>query len=611
MFSPLALRLPIMPDEPPVYFLSRLAARNFMKARPFAMDMGFTFNGVERGDQTAIDTLAAVSGVSVADLNACGSRTVGDRIMLKGQLLDLNSVRRARVQACPECLRHDVASSDLPSSVAMYGRVQWMLNSVETCEKHGIALVTIADKLPECECQDWSPAAASGLDDISALVKTAVARRPSRLEGYLLDRLNEKPAESWLDGLPFYAAEQTARLFGTMALFRDSTTPFSLYDSNKYSAGEIGFDIVNGGPSDILSFLTDLKRDQLQSRHAAGKKTAGPAPIYGRLYSRLTLMDDPAYNPVRDILTEHIMSHFPMGPGDDIFGTPVTSRRFHSILTLQKKYDKGDRTVIKILTDEGLLKEHAGNLRDMLFDAPTTERLMDHMVKSVSLAEAQKRINVTANVMNTLRKDKIISRQCTESDATRDRYSIVELDDFVRRLFVDAQPVDSDSANAVCLMDASARNRCTISVIVKFILDRKLPWVGSRNDVRGVASIRVNPGDVSQLLARQVPIGVHAFEAGTYLKIAPPVIRRIADRGLIKGTCYVDPLSGRKKMVLSTDDIERFNAEYVTLFNLARAMRRQLSQLRAELTAQGILPAKETIGVGATFYRRSDVPFGN
>ncbi|MDB5566353.1 MAG: hypothetical protein JWP84_2919, partial [Tardiphaga sp.] len=394
-------------------------------------------------------------------------------------------------------------------------------------------------------------------------------------------------------------------------LYRESTTPFSLYDSNKYSAGEIGFDIVHGGPSDILSFLTDLKRDQLQKRHAAGQKTAGPAPIYGRLYSRLTLMDDPALDPVREILTEHILSNFPMGPGDSIFGKPVTTRHFHSMLTLQRQYDKGDRTVIKLLTAEGLLKGHEGNLRDLLFDASAAERLMDHMVKSVSLAEAQKRINVTGNVMNTLRKDKIIGRQCTESDATRDRYSIVELDDFVRRLFVDAEPVEADSASVMCLMDASARNRCTISVIVKLILDRKLPWVGFRKDVRGVASLRVNPEDVSRLLARKVPEGVHAFEAGTFLKIAPPVIRRIADRGLIKGTRYIDPLSGRTKMVLSTSDLERFDAEYVTLFNLARPMRRQPSQLRAELSAQGILPAKETIGVGAAFYRRSDLPFGN
>lgn len=97
----------------------------------------------------------------------------------------------------------------------------------------------------------------------------------------------------------------------------------------------------------------------------------------------------------------------------------------------------------------------------------------------------------------------------------------------------------------------------------------------------------------------------------SFKKFIGSFIRRIADRGLIKCTRYIDPLTGRKKMVLLTSDLERFDAEFVTLFNLARPMRRQPSQLCAELTAQGILPAKETIGVGATFYRRSDLPFGN
>jgi hypothetical protein len=38
----LGLTLPLMEGEPTTYFASRLAARNFLKARPFAADMGYT-----------------------------------------------------------------------------------------------------------------------------------------------------------------------------------------------------------------------------------------------------------------------------------------------------------------------------------------------------------------------------------------------------------------------------------------------------------------------------------------------------------------------------------------------------------------------------------------
>lgn len=608
MTGPLALRVPLMSDEPPVYFLSRLAARNFLRARQFAKDMGFTFKGVEHGDQDAIEGLAGLGGVSMDALDKNRLLKIGEYAVLKGQKLGPYSVRRNRFQICPACLKQDVAESDFPASLAVHGRVQWMLGSVETCEKHGLGLVTIAEKMREFD-QDWSQAVAPIVERLDDLIDNAVVRSPSRLESYLLDRLEGNATNSWLDQMDYYAAEQTARFFGAMAMFRNSNSPFNDFEANKYTAGEIGFDIAHGGADGICNFLSELKRDQLRERKAAGQKTGGYAAIYGRFYNRLDILtQDSAFNAVREVVTEHIEANFPVEPGETILGKTITERRFHSVLTLTWKYQKSDKTIINLMKAEGLIDGHEDNIRDMLFETAVVEKLMDHMAQSVSLAEAQKRLNVTDNVMKALRKDAIIGRQCQETEATRDRYSISELDEFLARLFANAEPVEEDSATAVPLLSVSARVRCTISVIVRFILEGKLPWVGVRKDLHGLVSLRVNPQHVSELIARQIPDGVHALEAGTFLKIAPTVIRRIADRGLIKNTRYVDAVTGRKKMVLCPTDLKRFDSEYVTLFNLARPMGRQPVRLLAELSALGVEPAAETVGVNATFYRRADLP---
>ena len=121
---------------------------------------------------------------------------------------------------------------------------------------------------------------------------------PSKLERYLINRLEGDVAECWLDSLELHAAEHLAQLFGSVALYGDKAA-LNLSDDEKYAAGDVGFDIVEDGPKGIPEFL-----NRMQSKFVRRDRTAGAASVYGRIYTRLTLLADPAFAAVHDIVSE-------------------------------------------------------------------------------------------------------------------------------------------------------------------------------------------------------------------------------------------------------------------------------------------------------------------
>jgi hypothetical protein len=62
--------------------------------------------------------------------------------------------------------------------------------------------------------------------------------------------------------------------------------------------------------------------------------------------------------------------------------------------------------------------------------------------------------------------------------------------------------------------------------------------------------------------------------------------------------------------IVPTEEIERFEAEFVTLFAMAKQQGRYFRVVKKELEAAGVKPAFERDEVGATFYRARRLPTG-
>jgi hypothetical protein len=154
---------------------------------------------------------------------------------------------------------------------------------------------------------------------------------------------------------------------------------------------------------------------------------------------------------------------------------------------------------------------------------------------------------------------------------------------------------------------ASAHVRCKISTIFQFILDRKLRWVGRRTDRSGLDALLVNPEDLKLVMNRPTDDGLSAFDAAKSLRLAPAVLRRLAERKIVGSFRVRDPMTGHVKLRFARAEIDRFASEYVSLFNLGRTLRQNAARVRKDLNARGVKPAQETLGLNAIFYRRSDL----
>jgi hypothetical protein len=591
-----------MEDEPTTYFASRLAARNFLKARPFAADMGFSYTALDRGCEIAISRLSEISGVSIAALAANASHRVDKWLQLRGQLIDPKSRRNSQLAVCPACLEADVARGDFVPQIAIRGRLPWMLKSIRTCAVHGMALVSMPQNDQIELRHDWSQLVTPILPQIKALTDGATHRPPSKLERYLIDRLEGDVAECWLDSMEFHAAEHLAHLFGSVALYGDKVA-LNLSDDEKYAAGDVGFQIIEDGPKGIPEFL-----NRLQSKFVRRDRTAGAASVYGRIYTRLTfLAEDPAFAAVHDIVSDHIKSSFPVGPGDTIFRKPVMARRYHSVLTLSKQFKCRESRIEKVLRLEGLLPDRHDSGRDVLLEADRAEQLIEREMQSLTLAEAERRLGVSANVMKILLDGGFIQRRRVSKGPHGLRFWADELDAFLARVLEGAEPIDGKVEETMSISYASAHARCTISTIFQLILDRKLNWVGHRTDRSGLDALLVIPDDIKLALNRPTDDGLSAIDAAESLRLAPAVMRRLADRKIVGSFRVRDPMTGHEKLRFARAEIDRFASEYVSLFNLGRTLRQKPARVRKDLDACGVKPAQELLGLDAIFYRRSDL----
>jgi hypothetical protein len=122
-----------------------------------------------------------------------------------------------------------------------------------------------------------------------------------------------------------------------------------------------------------------------------------------------------------------------------------------------------------------------------------------------------------------------------------------------------------------------------------------------------LASLLVYPEDVKSALGRSPLEGMSTLEAGKHFRIAPGVFRELAARKIIAACKVRDPLSSRVKTRFSVSELDRFNAEYVSLFNLSNDLSRKTALVRKELSDRGIMPASEMEGLTAIFYCRADI----
>lgn len=114
--------------------------------------------------------------------------------------------------------------------------------------------------------------------------------------------------------------------------------------------------------------------------------------------------------------------------------------------------------------------------------------------------------------------------------------------------------------------------------------------------------------EVRPFAAGEALRGLTIGQAVSKLHTNDRVLKGLIKVGAIQTVKQRHPVARNMQTIITHEEIARFNHEFVSLFILARQRGKHMPILLQELQALGVQPAPELEGIGATFFRRSEVP---
>jgi TniQ len=603
----LRVTVPLGTGETPASYASRLANANLLTAREFCLDWDVTFQSVVDGNPEAIARIADKGGVAASDLQANAFvRTEWATYLHHGERLLRTSLRRKNVAVCPTCLKDDIAASNLRPQLAAFGRADWQIDANKTCHVHEVALVTVADDITPGRLHDFVHHVGPALADLDRLAGLAEHRQPTGLETYILDRLDGCRHSEFLDSLDLFVAIQFCEVLGAVDLFGRTANLKKLTDEQWRLAGARGFEIAHDGEASLREFLGKLQATFAYKR--SGRE--GPQALFGRLYQTLEFgSEDAAWDPVRDVVGRYIRDHLPLGPEDLVFGKPAGRRTLHSVRTLSTDADLHPKRVKKLLRASGIISDAQMALPDhnCLFDAQRGSAAVHRAKGTLSLPAAGRYLNAPRVQSALLAKHGFIKPFLPAKEfGAVDQFAVDDLFDFLRRLLAGAHAVRKPQSNQVDIPTAAGLCCCASIEVLQLILDKKLEWVGRNTDLQGYMSALVNVDEVRPKVRGANYGGFATSALSDRMQTNVNVARALVAQGHLATITVTNPVNRCPTVIVPTEEVERFEAEYVSLFVLARERGLHHNAMKKVLVAAGIKPALDTRKIGASFYRRSD-----
>ncbi len=102
--------------------------------------------------------------------------------------------------------------------------------------------------------------------------------------------------------------------------------------------------------------------------------------------------------------------------------------------------------------------------------------------------------------------------------------------------------------------------------------------------------------------------GFTGLELKDQLSTTAKVVSALIKHGHLKSITVINPVNRCPTVVVPEAEVERFKQEYVSLFALARQRGLHHLAMKKALEDDGIEPALDPKKIGATFYRRHDLP---
>ncbi|OSP53511.1 hypothetical protein BV911_17560 [Pseudoruegeria sp. SK021] len=557
--SPLPLYVDLRAREIPASFMARLANRNGVTTRDFARDLGIDFFGVCYNKQDAIERLAAFGNVPCAALlRWTPVRPAAQNAHMNGQTFSRLSFSVGQMRACPACLRTHAVTGEgsAHGQMSFYGH--WQLRHVSLCLTHNLPLVTLWSDKVQHRRLDIGLHLAELADDILTGTFDRQERTATDFDIWLENRLSGRTDQTWLHRFATGEAADLCTWLGE-AVTKVEPQDFDPSDpDNLWRITQLGYATASKGGAPVTRVLERLQAE-------FGSARAGPKQVLDSFYTILGTPGSKNTRPtLREFIRSHIINHWPLGPGDNLFGEPVTTRKLHSIRTAARETGIDQRRLGNLLAQAGLVPP-AGNRPDdneTLFDAAASRGLIDGLANSVGAQSVQTALGISRSQFALLRKDGYFEPQLDGTGA-KPVWDLSAGRALLNSFLKNAIPVATNDNDWVGLAQAAQRLKIRPGKILNLVRNGRFNQLGRVTNGMMYSDLRVRIADVKPLLEYSASPGLTLTDFKQATHVSLPLGARLARAGIISSFEAPQKLTRLPQIFVTQASIDEFNAKFV------------------------------------------------
>lgn len=592
--------LPVMERETPVGYASRMALKMGCSLRVFCKRTGIPLQELLDGRPSAVALLRHLCQLperAFADTTYVVAP--GHRFFLAGQELSRDQVSREALRICPVCVERQI--SDGRDLHEISSPREWQLAPLYVCDIHAVPILAINER----------DIVRSGRQDFSRLLREALmqGRFPtgeiqhvteSGLGHHVRRRLRGVDDGHWLSRMPLYAAIKTAEMIGVAALHGVRKTSLELDIAERFEAGRVGYEILGEGDLGLRELFTGFQQDYSSETSATVLHQT-----FGRIYVNMASWRDAAFDPLRDVLRQHLIETLSFGPGEILLGKEVTERRIHSARTAALELGLSPITARRRLRSIGVLAEASEipTWEQNFFDARTHAGDIRRLSGALQRGEAirylgPKRMHHGFSPI----LDLIGSMNVDKTILFNQIFAKEDLDAFLASVLGKASTGPIEGFDTI---DKAARRlRTGIANVLDMIMKDEITDVRLSPAHEGIGSLMVRKKDLySALVARRPWVTILA--GARAIKMKDMTLTALVKSKII-------PSKGVSPVMLNPEDLEAFARTYVS----RREVAHQYRQLRGTtidrsmtkaIAMAGLEPAFDERKTTVKFYRRDAV----
>lgn len=578
---------PVMPGESPTSYCSFVAATIGRDARRLAESIGTRFQGIVDGDPASISILTDACGLEPQVFDRTTLALTGPRTFtLAGQEFLAVYLTRARQYACPVCiLQHGPR-----------GQARWQIKSYRVCLEHQCMTVPLGIDGDLHYAHDFSYHAGNA----QHLVTKEPEPMPNGTGGLAehLDRLlASQEAESWLTSMPAYAAARCCEFVGLALNKGVHASWIDATDMDRQLAGAAGYEVLKDGVPSVMEFFRDIRRN-------ASEQEFGLRKVYGRIFDFLSHDNSSAaYEPFRALLRGHLLDTVAFAADDVVLGQKVSQRRFHSIRSYGVETGLDARQVRRRWNALDLIDETSAGLPNdrVLVDVVDNASVLAVIPDLLERPDAERYLGLTHYQGYGLDASLITPYKADGLPPVQHLFRRSDLEAYVGSLTRGATRDGEDGYFGI----GKAAQRCKIQPleILKLLAAGKLRNVRLLPGKTGIAAIMVDVAEIRSA-AKRVADAVSALGVRHLLGCSQFVANALVNSGVLESEMIRHPRNNTRCRMVRRDLVDAFDADFVSLFNLAAEVGRHPRGLRASLAQLEFQPAFPQARTGTVFFNR-------